>query len=246
MYLPHTSFLCVCTTRNTSHISQHLTICHGYRYLIHAQAAHARDPGQARLHSGAAARFPASPLLSHGLPLPELSPLALLSSSSDSVPYEVVRCQDSPPLGPVSPTQQGGEGQSPHTPPSSSVGRKAPWLSQPLSLNPVALCRRIGEPILSLEQWFRDLGARRRPGAAVSVSSHLLGTGGGWLHRAPRWLPWTGPVPGGQMVPVSQALREPRPLGLLSRIGGSYLPANPFQNVLWRKVPVPPHLQNVL
>lgn len=146
-----------------------------------------------------------------------------------------------PPLGPVSPTQQGGEGKSPppHPPAAQWEGRPLGRPSR-LSLNPVALCGRNGEPIPSLEQWFRDLGARRRPGAAVSVSSHLLGTGGGRLHRAPRWLPWTGPVPGGQMVPVSQALGEPRPPGLLSRIGGSYLPANPFQNVLWRKVPVPP------
>lgn len=96
----HFFFICVYTTRNTSHISQHLTIRHGYRYLIHAQAAHARDRGQARLHSGAAAALPASPLLSNGLPLPALSPLALLSSS-DSVPYEVVRCQDSPLLAHV-------------------------------------------------------------------------------------------------------------------------------------------------
>lgn len=121
----HFFFICVYTTRNTSHFSAPDNTP-WVPYLSHAQAAHARDPGQAGLHSGAAARSPASPLLSNGLPLPALSPLALLSSSSDSVPYEVVRCQDSPLLAQCPPLSREVRGKAlPHTPQQLS-GKEGP------------------------------------------------------------------------------------------------------------------------
>lgn len=141
----------------------HLTLLSTQQYAMGTGTSSTHRP-----HSGAAARS-ASPLLPSGSPLPELSPLALLSSSSDSVPYEVVRCQGSP-SWPSVPHSAGRRG-SPLPRPQRSVGRQAPRRPQPAIPGPAALCRQNGESVPSPERRSRDLADGRRPGAAVSVST---------------------------------------------------------------------------